>query len=197
MRKELSKFNGNLGVRRSLIHCVAIVLAAFGLLFHPATARAACGNMTGGATFKMPPMLLGGANLNAGDDEHGSPSIVGLWHVLYTTDAHQPFNETLDQWHGDGTEFENATLPPAVGNICFGVWKEIAPRTVKLHHVGWLFNPNGSLAGSFSLDEVNTVAKSGKSYKGTFVFRTYNTAGVYNPGSEVKGTISAARITVD
>jgi hypothetical protein len=48
---------------------------------------------------------------------------------------------TANQWHSDGTEFENAWLPPDTGNICFGVWKEVAPRTVRLHHIGWLFTP--------------------------------------------------------
>src|SRR5215469_9025991 len=48
-------------------------------------------------------------------------SIVGLWHVTYTAGG-QLFYEAFDEWYSDGTEFENANLPPAEGNICFGVW---------------------------------------------------------------------------
>ncbi len=35
----------------------------------------------------------------------------GLWRVVYTAGG-STFNKTLDQWHSDGTEFENAWLPP-------------------------------------------------------------------------------------
>jgi hypothetical protein len=40
----------------------------------------------------------------AGHDFDLSPDagIVGLWHVVYTAGG-SIFNETLDQWHSDGT----------------------------------------------------------------------------------------------
>jgi len=122
-------------------------------------------------------------------------TIVGLWHVNYTAADGSHFLESFDTWHADGTEFENANLPPAVGNICYGVWKPIAPRTVQLHHVGWMFNADGSSAGTFTLDEVNTVTLDGKTYKGTFDFKVYNVSG--NLLAEVKGTMLATRITVN
>jgi hypothetical protein len=124
-----------------------------------------------------------------------SDSIVGLWHVVYTAGG-SLFNETLDQWHSDGTEFENAYLPVAQGNICFGVWKTVGTRMVRLHHVGWTYDPvaGGPANGVFTLDESNTISRDGKTYTGSFTFKTYPLTGT---GVEVKGTIAATRITVD
>ena len=145
-------------------------------------------------------------------NEHAT--IVGLWHVLYTATYDDnfppggpypstpfPFLESFKTWHGDGTEFENAFLPPSGGNICFGVWKDMGKGTVKLHHIGLMFNPDGSLSAIFTDDETNTVASNGKTYKGMFDFKlwppSYDAVGVGKPIAEVKGTIVATRITVD
>lgn len=170
------------------------------LLFAATTANAACG-MTGKAS--ATPMRLPMLGHAAGDqddpfDPASGGSIVGLWHVVYTAGG-ATFNETLDQWHSDGTEFENAWLPPDTGNICFGVWKMIAPGTVRLHHIGWIFTPGSTpptASGTFTLDETNTVSRDGKTYSGTFTFKTFYIDGAPT-GVEVTGTIAATRITVD
>jgi hypothetical protein len=145
-------------------------------------------------------------------NEHAT--IVGLWHVLYTATSDDnfppggptpptpfPFLESFKTWHGDGTEFENAFLPPAGGNICFGVWKDLGDHRVKLHHIGLMFAPDGSISSIFTDDETVTVASDGKTYKGMFVFKlwpsSYDAVGVGVPISEVKGTMAATRITVD
>lgn len=111
------------------------------------------------------------------------------------------FLESLKTWHADGTEFENAFLPPAGGNVCFGVWKESGKDTVKLHHIGLMFNTDGSLSSIFTVDEIDTVASDGKSYKGTFDFKlwppSYDVVGKGLPIAEVKGTTAATRISVD
>jgi hypothetical protein len=83
-----------------------------------------------------------------------------------------------------GTSMEpsskNAWLPPDTGNICFGVWKQIAARTVRLHHIGWMFTPGSTpptASGTFTLDETNTLSRDGKSYTGTFTFKTFDSTG--------------------
>jgi hypothetical protein len=166
-----------------------------GLLLTTASAHAACGNLSGvGLKNGVVLPMLGQAE---GESEgKASPSIVGLWHVVYTAGG-EVFNETLDQWHSDGTEFENAFIPVAGGNICFGVWKWIGARTVKLHHVGWTYDAAtvAPANGTFTLNETNTVAKDGQSYTGDFTFTPYDLQG--NAGPSVKGTIKATRITVD
>jgi hypothetical protein len=98
-------------------------------------------------------------------------TIVGLWHLHYTVSDGSPFLESFKTWHADGTEFENAFLPPVGGNVCFGVWKEVGHLTVKLHHVGLMFNSDGSLKATFTVDELDTVAADNKTYSGTFDFK--------------------------
>ena len=145
-------------------------------------------------------------------DEHAT--IVGLWHALYTATSNDnfppggpypttpfPFLETFKTWHEDGTEFENAFLPPSGGNVCFGVWKEVSEHRVKLHHIGLMFTAEGSVSSIFTNDETVTVGSDGKTYKGMFDFKlwppSYDAVGVGAPISEAKGTVAATRITVD
>jgi hypothetical protein len=120
------------------------------------------------------------------DEGNWQPSIVGLWHVVYTQSDGSPFNQTFKMWHSDGIEFENAVLPPAGGDICYGVWKQTGSRSVKLHHIGIIWAPDSSATGGFSVaatfkvDEENTVSADGESYSGHFVFSQFDPSG--NPG---------------
>jgi hypothetical protein len=174
-------------------------VAVLAVMCAATSANASCGPTIGmkPAVFRMP--LLATAGL--GQEEEGTPSanspnsIVGLWHTMYTAGG-SPFVETLKQWHSDGTEFENANRNPATGSICLGVWKQVSVRTVHLHHLGFLFTADGAPDGTFTVDEIDTVAVKGMSYSGTFTFRVYDVNGVFT-GVEVTGTIAATRITVD
>jgi hypothetical protein len=176
----------------------AITLGALllALLFVP-SAKASCGGPAGlNSPIKLPMLSMAQENSLS---PAANDSIVGLWHVIYTANG-ALFNESLDMWHSDGTEFENVHLAPASGNICLGVWKQIAPRTVRLHHIGWLFNPlspTGNATNTFTIDETNTVAPNGATYTGTFTFKVYDLNGNYVANSEVNGTIAATRITVN
>jgi hypothetical protein len=133
------------------------------------------------------------------DDGNWQPSIVGLWHVVYTQSDGSPFNQTFKMWHADGIEFENAILPPVGGDICYGVWKQTGSRSVKLHHIGVIWGPdpktpgNYVVAATFTVDEENTVSADGKSYSGHFVFSQFDPSG--NPGPVIKGTTAAKRVT--
>ncbi len=189
------------GLRARLWNCMA-VLAALCLFTLPTCASAACGRfgVTGSGPAAKLPMIGSAASGAYWPFDPGYPPIIGLWHVIYTNSADQStFNDTLDTWHMDGTEFESAYLAPAGGNICVGVWKESGRRSVKLHHVGWLFNPStpsATASNSFTIDSEITVADEGRSYSGTFTFKVWNMDGTPTP-VEVKGTIAATRITVD
>jgi hypothetical protein len=163
-----------------------------------------------------------------GDDDSNEPAtIVGLWHLMYTgkTDDNFPpggpypppntpfpFLESFKTWHSDGTEFENAFLPPTGGNICFGVWKDLGGGKVQLHHIGLMFGgPGGTppeyVTNIFTVDETDTVAHNGQTYTGNFDFKLYlpgdcaNSASGYvctgAPMAEVTGTTFGVRITVD
>ena len=167
-----------------------LALAALGLFLTAANARAGCGepNRAGAG-----PRLSWLEHQNSGNQP---ATIVGLWHVKYTAADGSAFLESFKTWHEDGTEFENALLPPVGGNICFGVWKSVGHLSVRLHHVGVMFNPaDGSIAATFTQDESNSVASDGKTYSGTFDFKVFDTGG--NLLQEVKGTLAATRVTVD
>jgi hypothetical protein len=173
---------------------LSILAVTCAMLFASASANAACGDLGGLNTkpsIKLP-MLFGATP----SDAQNTDSIVGLWHVIYTADGGAKFNESLDQWHSDGTEFENAYLPVAAGNICFGVWKQVGVRTVRLRHVGFTYNSPGLASGAFTIDATDTVSADGKTYTGTFDFKVYDLEGNFLEGSEVKGTLLATRITV-
>ncbi|MGB2676929.1 MAG: hypothetical protein WAN12_07600 [Candidatus Acidiferrum sp.] len=191
--------------------CALAGLLALGLLLTPAGAKAGgCAAFYKAAAAPPIPFVSPQA-----DDESREPAtIVGLWHVIYTATYDNnfppggpypttpfPFLESLKTWHADGTEFENAFLPPAGGNICFGVWKDLGDHRVKLHHIGLMFNPDGSLSSIFTVDETDTVASDGKTYTGMFDFKlwppSYDAVGVGTPIAEVKGTTAATRIAVD
>jgi hypothetical protein len=184
-------------VRRTITGAILPTIAALVVLLTAASSYADCGPM-GGMKFpvvKLP--LVATANLAAvgGMPNSESPdSIVGLWHTMYTAE-NAPFAETFKEWHSDGTEFENVNHNPAIGAVCVGVWKLVGVRTVRLHHLGFLFNADGTSAGTFVVEETDTLAAHGRSYVGTFTFSTYDVNG--NLTGEVKGTVAATRITVD
>lgn len=186
------------------------LLVVLGLLFAASGANAGCAVPYKAAAVPAIPFV----SPHWDDEGNQKAGIVGLWHVIYTgtTDDNFPpggpfpptpfqFLESFKTWHADGTEFENAFLPPTGGNICFGVWKEVDDCTVKLHHVGLMFKPDGSLLAIFTVDETDKVASDGKTYNGSFDFKlwppSYDAVGKGTPISEVKGTAAATRISVD
>jgi hypothetical protein len=207
-------------VLRSRRFFAFVALLGLGLLF--TTFRAKAGGCAvsyqAGAAPSLPFVSPHGDDHQGDDDSKGPASIVGLWHVNYTatettsgpllvpvippgsTSSFQ-FVETLKTWHADGTEFENAFLPPAGGNICFGVWKDLREGRVKLHHIGLMFAPDGSISNIFTVDETDAVASNDETYKGHFDMKlwppSFDLVGVGTPVQEIKGTTAATRITVD
>jgi hypothetical protein len=178
---------------RRMSQTVAIVLAAITstFTFFASTAHASCLDHGRGANPAIPSGLMTklAASTNAA---HGT--IVGLWHVTYTTSDNQLFQESFDLWHSDGTEMESANVNPIGGNVCIGVWKQVGGE-VHLHHVGWAFDNAGNLVGPFTLDDVIVLGEHGNSYSGSFDFKQYD--GSQNMILEVTGTMVATRIGVN
>jgi hypothetical protein len=175
------------------------MLAALCLFIIPTCAQAACGIYGApGVKFSIKLPAVAHADIDFPSPFDATPTIVGLWHVIYTNGADQSlFNDTFDTWHSDGTEFESAFLAPAGGDVCVGVWRQTGSRSVNLHHIGWLFQPSTPTAtatNTFTLDEEVTVAPDGKSYSGKFTFKIWNLDGTPTP-VEVTGTMGATRIT--
>jgi len=207
-------------VLRSRRFFAFVALVALGLLFTTSGAKAggcAVGYKAGAAAPSIPFVSPHGGDHQQGEDFNGH-AIVGLWHVIYTatssTSGPLPvpvippgppssfqFLESFKTWHSDRTEFENAFLPPTAGNICFGVWKELGEGRVKLHHIGLMFAPDGSISNIFTVDETDAVASNDKTYQGSFDFKlwppVFDLVGVGTPVQEIKGTTAATRISVD
>jgi len=194
--------------------------AALVLLFAAGGAKAggcAVGGYKAGTAPPIPFVSPQGDDHQEFDESQGH-AIVGLWHLIYTatysTAGPLPvpvippgppnsfqFLESLKTWHADGTEFENAFLAPAGGNICFGVWKDTGDNSVKLHHIGLMFDAEGKVSFIFTTDETNTVSGNGRTYKGKFTFKLwppfFDQVGVGAPIQEISGTTAGTRITVD
>ncbi len=200
LRWHSDKPEARSGLKRIGLAVAAILAVSFAVT----SAYADCGSMAGikPTAIGFPALAYADAQIAGenGDAADPIPSsgqnhpIVGLWHVTYTAGG-SLFAESLKQWHSDGTEFENVDHNPAIGSVCLGVWRGVGARTVRLHHIGWLFNANGSPGGFFFQDETDTVAANGRSYTGKFTFRTFTQQGKFT-GFEVTGTIAALRITV-
>ena len=211
--------NRTLGITSKILRSgrssALVALAGLGLLF------AASGAKAGGCAFSdkagaapSVPFVSphwDGHQRQDGEESNGSAAIVGLWHVIYTANFASPsgnfpptpfqFAESLKTWHADGTELENAFLPPTGGNVCFGVWKETGHGSVKLHHIGLMFDSMGRVSNIFTIDEKDTVAGNVKTYSGMFDFKlwppNFDAVGVGTPLAEIKGAVLATRITVD
>jgi len=190
-----------------------VALVGLGLLFTASGAKAAgCAvpSKTVAAT-AIPFVSPHGDDHQQGEEFSESASIVGLWHLNYTAETETgapifppapfPFLESFKIWHGDGTEFENAFMPPTGGNICFGVWKDIGEGSVKLHHIGLMFGTDGKVSNIFTVDEKDTVARNGQTYSGSFDFKlwppSFAAVGVGTPIAEVTGSTAGTRINVD
>jgi hypothetical protein len=185
-------------VRKSIRNVILAAIAALVVVLTAAPSYADCGPKLGMKfpIVKMP--LVAAAELTAASrmpNSESPDSIVGLWHTMYTS-GNAPFAETFKQWHSDGTEFENVNHDPSIGAVCVGVWRQAGGRTVRLHHLGFLFNTDGTSSGTFVVEETDTLAAGGKTYAGTFTFKTYDVNGKFT-GTEFDGTVAAWRITVD
>ena len=173
-----------------ITHTVLTALAIVSLMFLATTASASCFDHGRGASPALAKGLIEKLAASSGAT-HGT--IVGLWQVSYTTSDNQPFQDSFDMWHTDGTELEIANVDPIIGNSCIGVWKQ-AGSDIHLHHVGWGFDTLGTLIGPFTVDDVLTLSNHGNSYSGSFDFKQYDNDG--NLLQEVTGTIAATRIGV-
>ena len=130
-------------ITRRLSQAGLVALAILSLAFVTTAANASCFDHGRDASPAVPSGLI--AHL-AASPSAANGTIVGLWHVTYTTSDNQPFQESFDMWHSDGLELESANINPIEGNSCIGVWKQVGSK-IHLHHVGWAFDNLGNLVG--------------------------------------------------
>ena len=181
-------------LNRKPLPILAMAIIAISIML-PVTA-AACDRQLGQVPNVAMPRMKSVPNFNtaANLSTRSYGSIVGLWFLSYTTSDNQPFGDSFDMWHRDGTELESANLNPITGNVCMGVWKQVGSE-IHLHHVGWTYDNSGNLIGPFTLDDVITLGNRGNSYSGSFDLKQYDNNGSFL--QEFTGTVAATRIGVD
>jgi len=164
---------------------ILLSAAAIALIAGSVSAQAACGVPIGTQVAKvhLPPLKY--ATTPSGD------SIVGTWTTALSVGGSVILN-TIIQWHSDGTEADNADLPPTMGNTCEGSWVSTGARTVHRYHLGWTFDAGSNPSGMFVLTEDNKLARDGNSYKGSFDQKFYDQNG--NLVNEISGTVAAKRV---
>jgi len=148
---------------------------------------------------------VGGAGNLLRVNEDG-PGMVGLWHLLFiaegNTGAGLPPDGTvvdngLSEWHSDGTEATLDSRPPATGDVCLGVWKQVGPRHYMLNHFGIAFDPTtdpNTPLGYAHIPQDIVISRDGKTFTGTFVIDQYDATG--NLLVEIKGKLVGTRITL-
>jgi hypothetical protein len=128
----------------------------------------------------------------------GSGSIAGLWQTtFFLGNGPTVWDEAFEVWHSDGTEWAiDNGVPPVLGNVCIGVWKREG-QNIKLRHVTWNWNPDGSKAGRFLLLATVRVSAKGDVFSGTFVTDSFDLEGNVVPELHAEGVLQGRRITVD
>jgi hypothetical protein len=171
-------------------------------IFAPADARAACvagdaaarGGSTAARALRMalPPPTIANGSIDA----HGS--IVGLWNTTFLFGSGpEVYDQGFQQWHGDNTEMmvDNA-VPPSLGNVCVGVWKQTGPRSYTLKHVTFNWDNQGALAGTFVLKMTVTLERRGNVFSGSYTADSFDLEGKVIPDLHVEGNVRGQRITV-
>jgi hypothetical protein len=141
------------------------------------------------------------AAAQASDKSASGHQIVGMWATIFFADTPMGpalWDQGFELFHEDGTELaiDNA-VPPSLGNVCIGVWKSLGPKTIKLRHMTFNWNADGTPAGTFLLLLTATVSQDGKGYAGTFVSDSFDLNGDPIAAYHAEGTVRGTRITVD
>jgi hypothetical protein len=143
-------------------------------------------------------------------DKGNIPSIVGMWHVVFTADTAlggvtippTVVDNALAVWHADHTEVMNSVRPPQDGNFCLGVWEQSGSNKYYLNHFAWYANefPNtnasgiGDPQGPTQFQEWVTVSPDGCHFTGSFHLTAYDLSN--NVLAAFTGTLAGTRITV-
>jgi hypothetical protein len=173
---------------------LSIIAAMAALALASGGAQAACHHgaqyKDGGKHLTKLPTAVVAQHAPAG----GNQSIVGLWHVTHKVDNELLF-EAFEQWHSDGTEFEFANVPPAIGDVCMGTFTKVGPNTYLVYHIGWSFDADGNSVGTFTLRSTLTTSRHGTKLSGPFEIKDYDLEG--NQLDDITGVTEGERISLD
>jgi hypothetical protein len=89
-------------------------------------------------------------------------------------------------------------LPPVLGNVRVGIWKQTAPRTFKLRHMAWNWDADGHYLTTFLMEV--TLRRDRRGNRDTRTWSSDNLSpatGEPIPGEHFEGVVEATRIGVD
>jgi hypothetical protein len=192
----------NIGTRIHIPQKLVLVMAltlgtmSIGLV---SRASAACFSTPTAQAFATPRALFSAAPAAAIDDASNSASIVGLWTSEFLLgDGPARYDQTFQIIHADGTEMMVSNgLPPALGNVCVGIWKQVAPRTFRMKHMTWNWTTDGGFAGTFLMTVTLRIDRRGTSYTGSWSADSYDPDGQLIPELHAEGTARGTRIGLD
>jgi hypothetical protein len=144
---------------------------------------------------------LGAAAIAQAADAQGQSdaTVVGLWDSLFLLADGSFYDESFQQFHADGLEnMLSRGLPPSLGNVCLGIWKQTGPRAFKLRHTAWNFDAAGNYVSIFVMDVTIRVDRRGDRFTGTWSANNLDkTTREPIPTEHFEGTVRGTRITVD
>ena len=135
------------------------------------------------------------------DTLSSSQTVTGMWFAqFYKGTSTELWNQGFQLFHADGTEVsvDNA-VPPSLGNVCVGVWKTSGSnsKTIRLRHLTWNWNADGTLAGIFQLEVTLRLDRHGNAYAGTYVSDSFDLSNNVIPELHAEGIVKGTRIKVD
>lgn len=178
MMHALSEWLSARGMRRGLVAVGVVVLAGT----WTSSAYANCAEIAGRAQ-RRSPIRWTPADARQGEyrlasvafDEREA-SITGLWHLEFSV-AGTVVDSAFETFTADGNELMVDTTPPSLGNVCNGVWVRTGARTYKVKHPSFLFNPDGSVAGTAIIRTELRLARNGDTFTGKSTIEFYDVAG--------------------
>lgn len=143
------------------------------------------------------PALPAGQIADADGSDHPHAPIVGMWTVKFYVETGL-WDTAIEQFYADGNEMTNdIQVPPAAGNICWGVWEKVSKRSYKMRHIGWSFDASGTYMGRFYLTATLDMDAGRDTFSGKFVADQEDLSGNFIPSMHAAGVLKAERFTVD
>jgi hypothetical protein len=190
-------------IRGTLTHCARrALLAAATFIVIAVTltgqAWASCFTTAQGKPLAPKTQYAAAASSASAVDDDGSGPIVGLWNAEFLLGNGDLFDQSFQQFHSDGTEMMlSRGLPPSLGNVCLGVWKQ-DDHTYRLKHMAWNWDANGTYISIFVMEVTLKVNRRGNRYTGSWSADNLAPAtGEPIPGEHFEGIVRGTRITMD
>jgi hypothetical protein len=126
-------------------------------------------------------------------------SLVGLWNSeFFLGQGPELFDHTFQHFHSDRSEMMlSRGLPPSLGNVCVGIWKQTAPRSFVLRHMAWNWDAEGRFISIFMMDVRISLDRHGNTYTGAWTSDNLDpSSGEPISGEHFEGIVRGTRIAL-